>query len=78
MKDDAAVIEAHAVNSEPDTGSCGQCEHCRCGESRATDPQITAASQGANAPVLPLASITTPHHVGGSESHLHPAGGADS
>ena len=67
------VMEAHAVNSEPDIGPCGRCEHCRCGEKSAAPPQIETAFRAVHATVSPSASITAMPAVGGAESRFYPA-----
>ena len=73
-----AVMEAHAVNSEFDTGPCGRCEHCRCGEKGAAPPQTETAFRAVHATVSPSASITAMPVVSGAESRLYPVAGVDS
>lgn len=79
MAKTGAVMETHAINSDLDTGSCGRCEQCRCGENRkeeAAPPEIGAELRAVHATVS-LVSITATHAVSGAESRPDPDAGVD-
>jgi hypothetical protein len=71
-----AVMDAEN-NSEPDTGPCGRCEQCRCGEKGAAPREIGTAVRAVHAS-LPASITTAQAAVDGTDFRFYPAAGAAS